>query len=339
MPRILIAGIGGGSLGIEIAKSLSLAGRHHVMGCDVSPLAFGHYSENCEKTFLVSADDYVDDLLRLCAEEGVEVIIPGANSPASLISAAQERFEAAGILVAANTPEVVALASDKARCFEKLAQLGVAIPSTSRISGDASFGEISYPCVIKPSSDSGGSAFVFFARDAGEAKLYSAYLMNNGKDVVAQEYVSHENGEFTVGVLSDAAGEIEGVIALKRVFPAKLSIMASGRDFLISSGVSQGHIGLYKDVCDVAVEIARKFQSRGPFNVQGRVDAHGRFLPFEINPRFSASTYLRTLAGFNEVDHFIAMRLGLPVKGLAIKPGWYLRGVTEEIVTEGELKT
>ena len=40
MKSVLIAGIGGGSLGTEIAKSLRLAGAYRILGCDVSPLAF-----------------------------------------------------------------------------------------------------------------------------------------------------------------------------------------------------------------------------------------------------------------------------------------------------------
>ena len=79
---------------------------------------------------------------------------------------------------------------------------------------------------------------------------------------------------------------------------------------MISSGYSRGHIGPYEEICSTASAIAEAVGSRGPLNIQGRIDADGCFVPFELNPRFSASTYLRTLAGFNEVDHFIKCRLG-----------------------------
>jgi carbamoyl-phosphate synthase large subunit len=101
-----------------------------------------------------------------------------------------------------------------------------------------------------------------------------------------------------------------GAIALKRPLSAKLSIAIRGDDFLISSGYSRGHIGPYEEICSTASAIAEAVGSRGPLNIQGRIDADGCFVPFELNPRFSASTYLRTLAGFNEVDHFIKCRLG-----------------------------
>jgi carbamoyl-phosphate synthase large subunit len=135
-------------------------------------------------------------------------------------------------------------------------------------------------------------------------------LLRNGLRPIAQEYIPHHGGEFTVGVLSDMDDCFLGAIALKRPLSAKLSIAIRGDDFLISSGYSRGHIGPYEEICSTASAIAEAVGSRGPLNIQGRIDADGCFVPFELNPRFSASTYLRTLAGFNEVDHFIKCRLG-----------------------------
>ena len=42
-------------------------------------------------------------------------------------------------------------------------------------------------------------------------------------------------------------------------------------------------------------------QPRAPINIQCRFVA-GEVIPFEINPRFSGTTSLRALAGYNEPD-------------------------------------
>jgi carbamoyl-phosphate synthase large subunit len=179
---------------------------------------------------------------------------------------------------------------------------------------------------------------VLFARNREEANLYATYLKVAGKRPIAQEYIAHTNGEFTVGVLSGPDGTVLGVIAMERAFPAKLSIASKGHDFLISSGFSQGHFDQYPSVCETARTIALAVGSVGPLNIQGRVDKAGRFLPFEINPRFSATTYLRALAGFNEVDHFIRRLMGEEARPLGLsRPGWYLRSLTEVVVPEGKL--
>jgi carbamoyl-phosphate synthase large subunit len=277
-------------------------------------------------------------LLEICRSHEVQVIIPGADQTTGMIAAASECFSSCGIKLAVNSAALVPQLMNKSKCFSELERLGFAVPRTVAISGPKANGEISYPCIVKPSIESGGSSFVFYARDREQMEVYATYLTNCGKQPIAQEYISLENGEFTVGVLSDTKQTVLGAIAMKRAFPAKLSIGAQGSDFMVSSGFSQGYIGDFPEICSVACDISRALGSSGPLNVQGRVDRNGRFLPFEINPRFSASTYLRALAGFNEVDHYVRHLLDLPGAGpLSVIPGWYLRSLTEIAVAEKDL--
>jgi carbamoyl-phosphate synthase large subunit len=339
MITVLIAGIGGASLGVELAKCLRLAGGYRILGCDISPLAFGHYAGLCDRTAIVSRERYIDDVLAACRSEVVEVIVPGGDEPARLLASANDRIAEAGVKLAGNIPSVVDRLADKARCFEYLASLGVRIPRTVLLSEPTNIEQSPLPAIVKPSRNSGGSSFVFFARDRKEVELYAAYLLNNGAVPIAQEYLPHEAGEFTVGVLSDRKAAVETAIVLKRSFHVKLSVTARGPDFVISSGYSQGHIGSYPEIAATATAIAKAVESRGPLNIQGRVDGEGRFVPFEINPRFSSSTYLRALAGFNEVDHHIRALCGFsPGIPAPIRPGWYLRGLSEIFVADGEVR-
>jgi carbamoyl-phosphate synthase large subunit len=336
MIGVLVAGIGGASLGTEIVKCLRRAGGYRIVGCDISALAFGHYDGSLDASALVSRERYIDDLLALCQKHEVRVIIPGGDQPARLIAAEAHRFDPK-IVIAANAPELVAQLSDKARCFELLHRLGFKVPQTIELSND-NLDAVALPCIIKPSLESGGSAYVFYARNADEVQLYAGFLLRNGLRPIAQEYIPHDGGEFTVGALSGMDGCFLGTIALKRSLSARLSVAIRGDDFLISSGYSQGHIAAYETICSTVRAIAEALGSRGPLNIQGRIDARGCFLPFEINPRFSASTYLRTMAGFNEVDHFIKRSLGLePAEPLSITPGWYLRSLTEIAVREEDI--
>src|SRR6266516_2780201 len=98
MITVLIAGIGGASLGTEIAKSLRLAGGYHIIGCDPSPLAFGHYSDLCDKTVRVSLDRYIDHLVEISREEHLQAIV--AEEPMRLITALACRFSQEGIRLA-----------------------------------------------------------------------------------------------------------------------------------------------------------------------------------------------------------------------------------------------
>ncbi|MBF0103086.1 MAG: hypothetical protein HQK77_19480, partial [Desulfobacterales bacterium] len=53
--KVMIAGIGGASLGTELLKCLEAAGGYTIFGCDISPLAYGHYMSGFERTYVVDS--------------------------------------------------------------------------------------------------------------------------------------------------------------------------------------------------------------------------------------------------------------------------------------------
>ena len=336
--RVMIAGIGGASLGTEIMKCLVLAGAYEIYGCDISPTAFGLYDSHFSRTFLINRDTYLDSVLSACRETEVQWIIPGGEEPAQLLSNAREALQKNGIRLLGNDPSVVQLCSDKSSCFSKLEALGIAIPRTVRSISRESLASFGFPCIVKPSTGSGGSSKVFLAWSLDEALMYAEYIQRCGILPIAQEYIPGNEGEFTVGVLSwPEDGQIAGSIALKRSLDSKLSLMMKERGAVISSGYSQGYIGDFPNIRQQAEKIARSIVSRGPMNIQGRV-RKGEFIPFEINPRFSASAYLRAMAGFNEIDillQHLSNGCGMPL--LRIQEGWYLRTLSESYVPGSEI--
>jgi carbamoyl-phosphate synthase large subunit len=335
--KVMIAGIGGASLGTEILKCLVLAGRYNVFGCDISSTAYGLYDPGFKRTFLVDRHDYVCSVIRACEQEDIHWLIPGGEQPMILLGAAASQLEAAGINVLANHPDVIRTFSDKAATFNCLKQHGFKIPRTIEASLDADLKEIGMPCIVKPSTGSGGSTMVFYAIDAQEAMTYVEYIRRAGGRPLVQEYIVPDEGEFTVGVLSIPNGEVIGSIALRRSLNAKLSVISRGRGGLVSSGYSQGYIGDFPAIRKCAEAIAVVVGSQSALNIQGRM-RKGEFIPFEINPRFSASTYLRAMAGFNEVD-ILLRRLAFNELAFPepLREGWYLRSLAERYVPMGDI--
>lgn len=336
--KVIIAGIGGASLGTEIGKSLRLAGKYEIYGCDISPTAYGLYDKGFIETFRINKNDYVAEVLQVCRKTGAKWVIPGGEQPNALLGTAAEQLAQKGIRVVANDPAVVGLFSDKQATFSKLAACGIPIPKTVEISTVKDVKAVGLPCIIKPTTGTGGSSSVFFAVTSDEALIYAEFIRRSGRIPIAQEYIGDEEGEFTIGVLSLPDGRVVGSIALRRVLDAKLSVACRGRGGVVSSGYSQGYIDAFSDLCQQAEQIATVIQSRGPINIQGRV-RNGVLMPFEINPRFSASTYLRALAGFNEIDILLSYLVSgeLPLTN-SIQPGWYLRSLTENYVGKEAVK-
>lgn len=335
---VLVAGIGGASLGCEVVKALQHAGVYDVHGCDVSPLAFGHFGAGLADTFVPDRQAYAESVLDACVARGIAAVVPGGEEPAVLLARAADRFRAAGVAVAGNSPEVVAVCSDKGRFFERLATLGIPGPRTLTVRDVGELSGLPGPLIVKPAVGSGGSSLVFLAADLDEAAAHVRVILKNREAAVVQEYVPEDEGEYTVGVLNLPDGAPAGSVALRRLFHSKLSVALRNRIGLVSSGYSQGLVEDAPAVRRQAEAIARALDSRGPLNVQARL-RDGVLMPFEINPRFSASTYLRTMAGFNEVHVFLeALLHGRRAAPPAVREGYYLRSLTETYVPAAEVR-
>lgn len=333
--RVMIAGIGGASLGTEVAKCLSAADGYEIFGCDISPTAYGLHLPMFRKTYLVDRADYVASVVAACRDAGADWIVPGGEQPMVLLGSVRDDLSAADIRFAGNDMDTVALFSDKAATFRRLGELGVSVPRTREVADASDLDDIGVPCIVKPATGTGGSTMVFFAADMAEATAYVDFIRRSGGRPIAQEYVGIDEGEFTIGVLSGSDGRILSSVALRRSLDSKLSVMSRGRGGIVSSGYSQGYIAPFQDICDQAEHIAREIGSRGPINIQARI-RDGKLIPFEINPRFSASTYLRALAGINEVDIYLRHESGYPPRERGpLREGWYLRTLAEMYVAPG----
>ena len=68
--KVMIAGVGGASLGTEIYKSLRLAGGYEIYGCDVSATAYGLYESGFTRTYRVNRENYVPSVIESCIDAG-----------------------------------------------------------------------------------------------------------------------------------------------------------------------------------------------------------------------------------------------------------------------------
>ena len=336
--NILIAGIGGASLGTEIFKSLKLSKRYRIFGVDISSYAYGLYEKGFFKTFLASREKYIKDILQICEKEKINAIIPGGEEPLKLLCKNQKEFEKKDIFLAINSPKVIDICTDKIKIFDYLKKKGVPVPFTKIINKTSDLKKIFYPCVMKPSTASGGSVFVYVAENYQEADFYTAFFKKKGLKPLVQEYITEKEGEYSLGILSLSEGELVGSIALRRFFCAKLSITMKTKNRVISSPYSQGLVDSFEEIRKQGEKIAEILDSRGPLNIQGRLK-NGIFYPFEINPRFSGGTYLRAMAGFNEVDMFLQNHFSgekpVPKK---INYGYYFRSLEEKFVGKKAIK-
>ncbi|MEO7100026.1 MAG: ATP-grasp domain-containing protein [Luteolibacter sp.] len=334
--RVVVAGAAGASLGTETLKALALSGRYEAIAADITPLAYGLYQKEAKASHLLDAKNYLESLIECCHEERASFVLPSSEPTLKIISEAGDRLRSEGITPIYNRPEVIRVCSDKSATFDVLKSIDVPVPRTKTLKTPEDIKELAMPCIIKPATDTGASMMVSPASTHAEALMYAQWIWSAGLTAIGQEYLSHAEGEFTVGVLR--FGDWIGAIAMKREFPCKLSYIQKNEKFLISSGYSQGLIDHFPEICDQAKKIAIALDSQGPLNIQGRL-VDGIFYPFEINPRFSGTTLLRTMAGFPEIEIYLDHLNGDPAPPQpVIKPGYYMRSFAEQYIPKDKVK-
>jgi|688.fasta_scaffold54892_4 carbamoyl-phosphate synthase large subunit len=325
-PKVLIWGIAGASLGMEIAKSLAMDGGFDVRGADISPQAYGHFAGCFSTTYVLNKENCNNDVCNILATEHINFLIAGGDIVARICAGIEEDVKATGATYVGNNQATVRNCSDKYTCFGLLAQKGVACPQTLLLSEiDIYATSTIYPLITKPRIDSGGSRGINVFYSAEDLAGFAAQHGADADAWVCQEYLQDSGNELTIGVLSQSNGTAAGSILLRRSFQNMLSVHDRSQDHLISSGSSQGQFYRDKEAENVAMSIANAVESTGPLNIQCRLK-HGVIMAFEINPRFSASTFLRALAGVNEVslylNHLISGRdiaYPEPAEGLALR--------------------
>lgn len=323
LTKVLIAGIGGASLGTEIAKCLAMAQKYEIYGCDISNKAFGHFDAHFAKTFVVSASDYVTEISQILQNENIEFVIPGSEPTMKIFQQNAEHFKSIAQVIQCDSLWVDTF-SNKAKSAQFFKDNQLPAPQTYEAIAENVAKITRFPCIIKPSCDSGGSDSVFFANDRADLQMYIEIFNKNQRKAIIQDYIPLDEGEFSAGILKGKDGEVLSLIIYQRIFHNKLSIHYKQNEHIISSPYGQGFFDEYPLVKQAILAIAQKIQGFGPFNIQGRLKG-GVFYPFEINPRFSGSVYMRCLAGVNEPDlliqHLQNKKFSMPIyrKGLCLR--------------------
>lgn len=294
--RVTVGVLGAGSLvGQGIVKALRMSTLQvRLVALDFFPHAVGLYWADAAHLLPdvlargVSETEYISRLIEILKRERVEVLLVGLDFEVPRLARCRDIIEReSGSKVVVSSPEVAEIGDDKWATYEFLTQMGFPCPRTlidlTRI--DAFMAQVGLPLIVKPRRGA-TSRGVSLVRDLSE--LPHA-LKAAGRDPIVQESVGKAGSEYTCGaVVFD--GECVGVIVIRRDL----------RDGNTFRAFLQPHPELEALVREAALAL----KPYGPVNFQLRVGQDGPAI-FEINARFSGTTVIRALAGFNEVEAVI----------------------------------
>lgn len=335
-----VSGTNTGTVIFDSLEPLSIYDR--IITTDVVGFSYGsHVGDRFYVLPWASTDEFIPALVEAVGKEGVTVLIPGSDWELRRISDYREVFARMGVHLLINSESILRNCFDKAVTARMLASHGFKAPATIDIPSpdvaerdeaiSAILEKMDFPFLVKPNHHSGGSNHIEVIQDEMDFSQFHGRFAQQRIDFVAQEYIDAPEEEYTIGVMSDLEGKIISSFALLRDLSAprcrKLSVKskyakgASSRDIVVSGGLTQGYVDDFSEARKWGEAVACAFESTGPLNIQCRRYG-GDFYAFEINPRFSATTAIRSAMGHNDV----LLIYNAFVKGINMGQQIYLRG-------------
>ena len=314
MINVIITGIGGGGIGEQILKALKISSLDlKLFGTDTTNLSKNIFE--VKKMFIIRpaySNGYCMELLNICLKNNINVIFPGSEPELKVISNNRELFEKNNIFLPINPKDVIDICLDKVKTVEFLKANGFNFPRSVYVREEKDLDKVDfYPAVLKPSIGGSGSSNIMLAQTKDEVIVFGNYLLTLYDEFIIQEYIGVPEHEYTVGVLMSMDGENINSIGLKRIITHGLGNKINvknrtkradlGDVLVISSGISQGEIGKFPEITKICVDVAKRIGAKSSINIQCRF-FEDKVYVFEINPRYSGTTFFRAMAGYNEQE-------------------------------------
>lgn len=310
--RVLITGIGG-NVGQGVLKSLRAAHKaYHIIGIDMEPLSAGFsLVDSYYQTPRTSDPTFRSALEEIVKKENPEAIYVCSPSELQFFSSNKMTLEEElGLSIFVNPPEVIRIGSDKLKTAEFLLASGFPAPESVLATDTDGVHRLieryGLPLMVKPRSGF-SSRNVFVVNSLEEIQAATTLV----PDLIVQRYLPDGQSEYTAATLSGADRKVRALITFRR----DLLQGTTYRTELLEDA----------NIDHQVVQIVEALGAVGPCNLQFRL-LDGTPYVFEINPRFSGTSGIRYLYGFNDCDMiFDLLHLGIEVGQPALRKAVVLR--------------
>jgi carbamoyl-phosphate synthase large subunit len=325
MKKIVVTGAGA-VLGQGIIKSLRSATLPcEIVALDPNPLSPGLYwADKAMIIPMANQTDYEAAIERILDQERPDAVLVGTDVELGIFAQNRTDWEqrfSTHILVCSN--DVVEIADDKYATAQFLEQHGLSNPKSVRAEDSEALqqlvAEVGFPLIVKPRRG---------ARAVGVSKVNNpielAATIADRTDLVVQQMAGEDDQEYTAGVI---------------FFDDKVQASIVLRRDLRDGNTYRAYSGDYPDYEKYVHDIANALKPYGPANFQFRVDKNGVPRLFEINARFSGTTPMRALFGFNEVDLCLRkLILDEEITMPVIKHGTVVRFLEEQFLENAQIE-
>ncbi len=288
--NILITG-GGALLGQTIIRSLGKSkyrSNLFIGVADPNPLSVGLYWSDKAHIIPFAKDiNFIEQICELIKANNYKLLIPGTDAELKILSENKEYiFNKFNCIVLVSSKKVIDISNDKYETYKFLKNNKFNPPESCIPDNlDEFIKKIKPPYIIKPR---------YGARSVGVYKINKINdlekIITKSSNPIIQECITNEDSEYTAGSL--VFNQIcFGNIIMKR--------------FLKDGNTYRAWTKKSKILEDFIEKVAKKLNPYGPCNFQFRLDNKLKPRIFEINARFSGTTFFRAKSGFPEVEMVI----------------------------------
>ena len=286
--RILVTG-GGSLLGQGIIKALKkINKKFYLTVVDVNPLSAGLFWGDARYIIpYANSVDYLESIKKLLHKTKPDFVFIGTDVELIHFSENKKILESefdTKIIVSSN--DVIKIADDKLKTARFFKSNDFKYPITVDPNNLEDLEDLilkkGFPLIVKPRI----GARSFQVSKVYDKKSLDIHLKKTNFPIV-QEYIGSDYNEYTASSLC-----FDGICRASIVMRRDLKDGNTYRTFYVENKKFHSKIKSW-------TEALKPF---GPINFQFRIDSNGEPKVFEINARFSGTTPLRAIMGFNEIE-------------------------------------
>jgi carbamoyl-phosphate synthase large subunit len=324
--NILVTGAGA-VLGQGILRSLNMIKDRNIIihSADPDYRSTGHcIAQKTHKLPFASDPSYIEEVKKIIECHDIRILMIGTDTELPLFAKNKELLESTtGVKIVVSNTEVIDIANDKWKTAAFLKTHGFPYPQ-SVMASDRGALEVfkknnRFPYLAKPVDGARSKGIVIIQSDKELAEVIA-----DPKNLVIQEYLPDTDGEFTSGCIV-VDGKCKAVVTLRR-------------DLRDGNTYRAYYRHEYTAYDAFIADVAEKLGVDGPCNFQFRIRNQHPVI-FEINSRFSGTTPLRFMFGYNEVEAILLyLTENQPIGWPVLKEGMVMRAWSDMFIPEEEVQ-
>ncbi|MGN2369749.1 ATP-grasp domain-containing protein [Clostridium cagae] len=267
------------AIGKRVQLINHLKGSNDVIGVDCGDLAPAiQFVDKFYKIHKYNEKEYIDDLIKICKKEKVDLLIPLYEKEFSILCENRGKFKDVSTILLLSNKDIIEICNDKWKTYKFFLDNNINTPISYCKNDIEQFLEcekvkiMQFPLIIKP-RDGMGSSNVFKINSIKELEFFKEYVDN----YIIQQYV--DGIEYTIDVLCDLKGNVISIVPRERIE--------------VRSGEVCKSKSVYdKRIINSTLDLCQKLKGIGPLTIQCILTKNNEIKFIEINPRFGGGVPL-----------------------------------------------